>query len=608
MNRSAFIIVVLCCVFSFALVLPSINNNIKDPNAIVYFSNDEGYLMDLCWKYYSGEKRASYQEDFDYGLELIYLTDAAKIIARPPAGFTPGAFVLFLRWFHLLAWVSALAALYCFVLRHFKSGWIAGVATALLAVRPAFAYLSNNLKPEPLILLLVIVGLDYSLRMLDDPSRKNLVIACALAALAFVIKYAGVFLLPAITAALYFSRARNQKVPTGGKISWLTPLALGTGAIAIAFWFEMAYVRKTTGCTWYDEYGFIGGIWQSKGLLLLIALGLGMVCFSAVLRIFSVKGSRHIKEIFGFITSVNTRAVVVVSIFAGFVLFFGFRWLTAPQSFVSTYILLGTSASSTKPLEMIHEKGLANSFLSNMKDQALAFDLVILLLFLFYVFKESFQYRKSIQADEKGLHKRMVLLVFLIPGFLIMFSMLRMALHHMLPFFAIAAVLALKGGEMFLSGGLKSRFRTGVFALAAVAVLADIAGNAAYSARSRLYQFRQNQDVAFEAGDWLKKSIPWDAAIVADDHTRVYIPGEFANVRNFIGYLPDRAEQLRRLVSEHHPEFIYYNSGASGATAMPPISEMLPGTTLELVKEFDNSGKEYQRRPGDRFVIYRVLR
>ena len=66
-----FLCLFIVYVFSVTLVIPTINNNYKDPNLITYFNADEAYIMDILWKYYSGETRDSYQGAFDYGLEFI---------------------------------------------------------------------------------------------------------------------------------------------------------------------------------------------------------------------------------------------------------------------------------------------------------------------------------------------------------------------------------------------------------------------------------------------------------------------------------------------------------------------------------------------------------
>ncbi|KPK42832.1 MAG: hypothetical protein AMJ78_01170, partial [Omnitrophica WOR_2 bacterium SM23_29] len=135
------------CIATVLLSLPTIDNNINDPNMIVYFNTDEGGRMDTAWYYYRGEKRDSFQWDYDYGLEMLYVADFARIILDRFIEFTPGTFVLIFRWLHLIAWVCALIAMWYFVGYHFGNGWQRNLAVFLLGVRPAFSNFSNTLKP-----------------------------------------------------------------------------------------------------------------------------------------------------------------------------------------------------------------------------------------------------------------------------------------------------------------------------------------------------------------------------------------------------------------------------------------------------------------------------
>jgi len=200
------------------LSLPTMNNNIGDPNLLLYFNNDQGYSMDLMWFYYTGERPDFFQIEADYGLEMRYIVDLARLIFSKFVDFKPGSFVLILRWLHLIGWICALTALWRMVSYHFGKNWQPALAVMLVGVRPAFAYFSVNLKPEPLVLFFMIVGLDYTLRIIKDPFRRsNFVIATACAAAAFLIKYAGIFLLPPIIASMFFAE-RYHRDTAGKKI------------------------------------------------------------------------------------------------------------------------------------------------------------------------------------------------------------------------------------------------------------------------------------------------------------------------------------------------------------------------------------------------------
>ena len=143
-------------------------------------------------------------------MDSIYFSNApflSKFIE-----FTPGKFVLVLRWIHLISWLASLFALWWVVGYHFEKGLQQILATALLAVRPALDYFSNSLKPEPLVLLLMLIGFHFILKMLEKPSMKFLIISMFYASIAFYIKFAGIFLLPPAIAAMNTNEYAIYKV------------------------------------------------------------------------------------------------------------------------------------------------------------------------------------------------------------------------------------------------------------------------------------------------------------------------------------------------------------------------------------------------------------
>jgi hypothetical protein len=124
-----------------------------------------------------------------------------------------------------------------------------------------------------------------------------------------------------------------------------------------------------------------------------------------------------------------------------------------------------------------------------------------------------------------------------------------------------------------------------------------------------LYHTNKNEDVVFEVVDWLRDNIEPKTRIVADHPKRSYLPREYKNVMRFAGYgdADTVSRDLRRIAHKYQPEIVYYNAGPSGSIAPPPIEAMLPGRKLELLKAFESQGRSYQRKSGDKFVIYKLL-
>lgn len=596
--------------------LPTISNNIDKPNLITYFNADEGGQMDLIWWYYSGQKRDSFQWDFDYGLEMLYLADFSRLALAKFIHITPGVFVLILRWLNLLAWLLALAALWNLVRRHFGDGVHVLLATVLLASRPAFSYLSFNLKPEPLVLLIMIIGIDYTLRIIDRPFlNKNLYIAAAFAALAFLVKYAGLFLLPAIISAMYFSARlgvdANDKQPKLSlhKIAWAAPLFLGLIIIILPLVTVFCYVRKSTGLTWYEQFGFWGSLSKNKPIVYLLLAGI--ILFVLPLIIYFLRKTRVVfmKNMLKLIDAFNYHLAVTCVLFTGFIFLFGLRWIINPKHFINIYAQLGPTASSNPAIAQIGDRGLFSSFLSNLIYRINTFDSVIFTVFLAYLCLDliSQQGMASLAAI-----KRKVLLIFLVLPFLAIFFMVHMEAHHMLPFFAVTAVLASQIFSLLNSAPtlhIKKQIKNILAVCFGILFAIDIGLNFITAAKSRFYQLRQHEDIAFEIGNWWQANVKADTKVVADHYIRAYIPNGYKGVKTLNWNEKDRALRLRQLVDEYHPELVYYNQGPNSADSapMPPVELILPDKKIELVKTFENKPGHYARREHAKFVIYRIL-
>lgn len=599
---------IAACCFGFILTVPVICNNINDPNMIVYFCADEGDQMDLIWSYYSGEKRDSYQWDYDYGLERMYEADFARVALSHFMVLTPGTFVLMLRWLYLLAWIASFFALWRLISHHFGRGWQPALAVLLLAVRPAFIYFPNNLKPEPLVLLFMIIGLDYTMRIIEDPfKRRNLVIAIACASVAFMIKFAGLFLLPAIIGSMYLSKYcsnTNKKIFPEIKISWIFEAIVGAILMTLLFLTLLFYVRASTGSTFYKEFGLWRSIFNNKLFFLIFSTAAFLMLLSMILLFLNRLNSALTYQI----NKINSYALLVCGIFLGFILLPGLKWVFNPKLFIVTYSEYGSVFLSSEAMSALPIKHSVYVYAQNLFSKIAALDWIIVFLFGLYLLMEYRFRRQNWENNTALLSKRLVLLIYLIPFFLAMLSAGYLSQHHMLPFFIAFSILALQGVFMFnLTSKARSLSKTIVLSVIGFLLIIDISVNAANIVKSRSYEFHQKEDVVFELAKWWRENIPLNARIVADWHIRVYIPEEYRGIKVFKGDGKTKIERFRQLVDTYHPEFIYYNAAPSGSPPMPPIEEILPKNKVRLIKSFDNSGKRCVRRAGDRFLIYKVL-
>lgn len=615
----------IICMISFLLIFPTIDNNIHDQNMILYFNADEGGIMDLIWSNFSGQKVERLQFDADYGLELVYLSDFIRAIISPFVEITPDILLFIIRCIHSFAWVGAIIALWMLVGNHFGKGWQQILAVSLLAVRPALPYVLNSSKPELLVLFLMIIGLDCALRILDRPENKYLIIALCCSSLAFVIKYSGLFLMPAIIAVVFFSKIyQNSKNNFGKRFfaffaitrAYMLPSLIGIIIIILPLAAIFSYVRKSTGITFYEEFGILGTIMQKKLILVIWLFGILCIFLSLSVWVLNKRNNSCIKKNIKIFNDINSCAIICCSIFFFVTLLFSIRWLIDPKNFILVYTQLGTSSVSS--VSTVKAEGLLYSFFQNIVEKICALDVIIFFLFIFYICLEVYNIRQDLKNDLKRpfIYKRMVLLVFLIVPFIYMITMLRMAQHHMLPFFVAMTILAIQGLSMFISEYDAKRYKNAIVFLVCIVFSADLVLNGTTVLKERIRSYNQSKDVAFELAQWWRQNIPEKAIIVADHPTRVYIPPEYKYVKILRSYRSvamkkDVVEELQQLVNEYHPQYIYYNLGRQGMPKedkpWPSINEMLPDKKVRLVKTFESAGRSYKRYSDDKFVIYEII-
>ena len=618
--RLSFAILCLVCVLTAAFIIPGINDNIDDPNAISYFNNDEGYLMSLAWFYYSGQKSFAYTMNVDYGLEMAYLADFLRLIPSKFTTFTPGGIVLILRWLHLAAWIGALIALWFFAGYHFGKGWQQALVLLLVASRPAVDYFANGMKPDPLALLLVIIGLNYSLRLIKDPSVKNFFIAVTCASAGLVVKYAGIFLLPAVITALYLGYAYNRGM-TGGiqpalyerfyfrlKKPWifsaLLSFILMLGPLVILFF----YTRKTTGLTYFQEFGILPGLAKSKIALPFTVTALTLFLFSVLW--FFLNKKRPVSAFIKKLNMLGSISAVTCAFFLGIALVFGVRWFFMPGHFMDSYLFNIMNFTLGRAFNGVSSGGeLFRIFFSGIKNKLISMDPAILILFIFYLLLEIYRFTKGPVTDKLKFYKRVTLAIYASAFFILIFALGRFEQLHMLPFFVAFAILAVQAAELFKITFERKKTVKNIGLLCFGAIfLADIIMNASETIGLRMESFRRKEDIAYEAGMWLRRNIDSRARIVADHYYNVYIPGVYGNVITLRHDEKDPEKAIIRIIQEKRPDYVYYNAGfrGEGEGIIPPLEKILPAKNVKLIKSLTNKRNSGYTEKGARFVVYRV--
>lgn len=607
-NSAAWLVLIAVCAANLFTALPIIGNNINDPGLIAYFNHDEGYIMDLLWYYYSGQKSPSYQYDRDYGLEFRYLSDFARIVLSKFFAITPGTFVLILRWLNLITWILSIIALWFLMRRHFGPAWYTPAAVLLLGTSPAFAALCGNSKPDSLTLLLMLIGLHYALRITESPRPVLVFAAAVFASAAFLVKYVGIFLLPAIVAAMSFSAAGDTDKKAAFPVfrfSHLLPAACGLPFMALPPIIIFLYRRRTSGLTWYEEYGFWQSIANNKELAYFMVFGIFLVVISiGTLLLKKLPASPRAGHFTDIVGRINSNGITAAGFFVISCLVMGFRWILRPSLFIDLCAQTGRDAFGYTAAPSA-STGL---FLVSIADNLKNVDSIFFALILIYIIIE-FSRRRHSLIHERGLYfKRLTLAVFILPILPYAVTGARLAQHHLLPFFAAAIILALEGIRMLLQSVETRAFAKGaVVALTAAAIICMAAQNMARSGEAFAYLYHQRDDVIFDVVKWMRENCPRDARILADHPTRAYLPPEYTNARAIRSLTESgRVEEMGRAILDFKPDFIYYNTSIDRRFVTPPMEEIAPGLDVKLAASFDGTNRRYQRWKAPKYMIYRA--
>lgn len=614
----------LFLVFIIAAVLlaaiPTIKANIEDPNMVVYANADEGWLMDTTWFYFSGEKRASFRIDSEYGLFMIYLADISKMALSKFMTFTPGTFVLMLRWIYLLAWIVSLAALWRLVGRHFGRGWPQALAVSLLAARPAFPYLLANLKPDGLMLLFIILSLDYMLRVIDGEHTKNAALALCFASLASVVKFEGLFILPSLTITLYLVKkyslvGKNGPSLKGSvffkefrnafpKILFFSGVTLA-GMVFIALFF---YVRDVSGLTWIKEFGLAGALKKNTYVACVLLAGVILISLSILSAAVRKYGPPSVRSVMSEADKLSSYFLIVVFFFAAWTALFGFKWIIKPMYLINIYVPFAMAILGMGAMRTAESIGYLSSFIQCVIYKLKAFDIIIFLIFLIYLVVEFRIMRRDVKKQPPAFFKRMSLIAFLAMPFMVIFSIFFIGRHNLLPFYAAASILSIEGLRMLLDKKTRTRIERSIAALLIFLFVLDIGINTRNSVRDRMSQMNQKRDIAFEIKDWFKNNIRTSAVIAAAPHHYNYIPEGYTNVKVYKGFLTSDFSGLSSFLDKNKFEYVYFNKGRSQAGAVPfdDIKKILNEKGFILIKTFKSAGRGFQRFPDDEFVVFRL--
>ncbi|MFH1968584.1 MAG: glycosyltransferase family 39 protein [bacterium] len=619
-------LVILGIIAIIILVGPMLFYNINaDPRLIPYFDHDEGYGRDLAWYYYSGEKLESFQYSLDYGVEYRLIVD---LIAKPLSLFfviTPNKLLLIIRLFHFICGIFSLYFLWRLTSKHFTSFWIPTVSCLGLIFSPQFLWWLDNVKPEPLLILLIFIGLDYSMRILNNPSWKNLFLAVFCAAFAFMVKLIGLFLLPSIFLSLYLSHL--PKKITNLKNQFISLLKhLGVAliilfislliflVIAIPYGSKLYLSMKNAG---FDLDKFASNFTPSFSLKLSVYSIIALLLFGCLFSIkFWYKKNKD---------SINYKKLGVIPLFIISAFIIGYRWFLNIFDWIITYCRW-LHQQSEAPLNLfhIHKDGLFQFlnylFISlkgwfvtfSQKDALGIFGIVLLII---YAFVEIISKSWKDQEERPRFLKRMIIVAFC--SFFIIFLIFfqsRFAAHHLIIINILFFILGLEGVRLLHLKTLHNKsLSVAVLFFSIIIISVYLFQHASVAFHWRLMKFKQKEDIVFTISDWWKTTYAYDIQIVSDSPWSVFIPSEFENVifvkpRLFLDEsFRVNSDRLKEIIAKERPKLIFFNEGTRGGESPPALKKFLKDIHLKVVKKFRGNHYRSYLFTGDLFVVYEVV-
>ena len=585
-KHALLLVLILTSLASVAVELPIIHRNIDDADMIAYFNHDEAFLMDLAWYYYSGHKRKSFQYESDYGVELLYLSLLSKYFFSHFLTITPNTLVLLLRWLHFIFWILSLFALYRLLNRHFESTWICVFPLLLLSTRVSFPYLSQNLKPEPIVLFFMISGLNYALQYVESASYKELLKACCCAAAAFSIKLAGIFLLPILIVGMCLNERKPYISEKAQRfLAPLFPTFSGMALLTIPLVVIVYYVRQTSGLTWLEEFGWFSSLTRNK----LIPVSIGLGCLLLFFSIYLTYQPKDIsmRKFSGMLQYFLSRATILFTIFFAFTITFSSVFLVHSEHLLSII--------ATFSLEALTQPKTTNDHAMMIYQKILDFNPILLFLFILVLILELRFWKKNNWQVTLLLKKRLMLHLFVLCGLAVIFLPIRFAHHHQLPFLVAASLLFVNPVHVMRP----TKWITGCL------IIVIVQGSyQSVTLFSRIYHW--HEDVMFDVAPWLKLSFPAHTRILADHPTRVYLPPQFMHAKSFV-YQTSYFEQLKQALKEFNPKIIYLNVSEEDKPQLLSTMASLKTMKFKLIKQFTQIHKKYKRYPNSEYSIYEVI-
>lgn len=608
---------VLLCLPILLLVAPATMLGVDDLRLSWYFDFDEGDLLERLLAFRAGTLTRDFAGSlfFDYG--PLFKTVAVPF-TLPFTWFMGESYRsvwVGVRWFNVVSGQAALWIFWLLVVRHFRSFWVAAISTTALAVTPEFLSWLDHVKPEPFQLMLVALSLYFSVSLVRRPRLRTVALASLFASAAFATKYLGVFLLPGIVLAwcggdwlqngretLQAAMERRRRHLYTFGIALAFAGALGLIAFAV---FLFSYVGKTTGLTWFEQYGWrmLVARWESvitQGLSLSICLGgLGLVWLS---RRQTATSSLVFLGQFVLLCLTQVSLLFVCGLLVA-----GYQWFLHPLQFVRDFharTLVVTSLGNRPFPETLSMLAPMSQWIEIIAERS-ALGMIGATLLTLYAIGEIVLSRTSRHNDIGRLLMRLTLFLFVVSYGLFLWLLVdRRTGWYLLPIVPLAFLLPLDLLRHQVLPWLPGlRWRAALLLTVTILFVGDALYRGSLAYQWRVARFQKPYDVAYELSRWLEKQYDVEMTILTDHRDQTFVPSTFTNVA-YLGYEPDRDTYLDR--SKHSTVIMIFNTtpGVHVDAQKSAVSELIGRPGVHLVRSFEGLHQQRNNVSKYRFEVY----
>ncbi len=624
------IIAVCALLFSLAFVVwwsvPAIPKGTENINVIMHFDPDEGTTVDFYSKFYKN----------------VFLTPTT--IAGYPTGFyyVAGAFLFPYSFLHPLtdnqqAIVITFRALntffvlltivliYFLALYHYRSAEFIAFLFLLLIFTSNCLWWSISYRPHPFEIFLMFISLFLALIWIEKKKFKYLLGSLLLAALAFGVKYGGMFILPAIFLFLMrnFYQMNKEKLSQFTQkyflIGTLSSLGLVISGLTLIFSFYHYFVPLAVRITHIGASLGEAGLKAQKlfksavislwcvVILGLFWLGINIYCKKIINKREKNNSPNLINNLERFILLADAGFLSVFGIAVLFVLAFSitnphsvFHPIVTLRSFFGLGLLeFSFSSQGEGYLRELWKNFQWFPMLSNIGLLGVSGTVALIWYFLY----EFINWRKNLLENKTKMLQRIFIWVYILTNLLFLITLIKFRTHHyllMVTYLLFFLIVYAVSESIYRVKNLSLKLC--LLSLFLALSTWSLWERAPEVIRLRRDRMNVNSDAGLYIGKWLEDTYGEDVKIWKDA-MEFYIPPKFKNV--FFAYGHEDINQLFIQINETKPDVLIVTSKFDNSlnNKKKVIMAIEDGTLkgYQLLKVFKYSGPLYLNKFGGKY-------